>query len=314
MCTVIAKNNFIGRTLDYERSFGEQIVVLQKGYHIRLVHEGEVRAEHRIMGICHMADGVPLFYEGINDKGVGAYALNFPKYACYNKRQEGSLNLASFEVISYILAKAESLKEALRLVEGLNITDDSFSESLSPTPMHWLVADRDGSAVIEPLSSGVKICENPVGVLTNSPPLDYHLTRLSEITALHPGAPENKLSKGEKSLPYSRGMGALGLPGDFSSVSRFLRAVFVKENTVTGKEGEVNSLFHIMNSVAVPRGCSQSESEEPVCTIYTSVADLDRGIYYYTTYDRGEIRSVNFDLFSRNRDRPLQFLDLAKPL
>lgn len=296
MCTVITKENLIGRTLDYECSFGEQLVILPKGYSFELIHEGTICAKNQIMGICHMAEGVPLFYEGINDRGVGAYALNFPRYACYNKVTEGKLNLASFEVIGYILSVASSLEEALNMLSNLNITDDSFSDNLPPTTMHWLIADREGSAVIEPLASGVKICKNPIGVLTNSPPLEYHLTRLSEIASLHPGAPENRLIKNAKGTHYSRGMGAMGLPGDFSSGSRFLRAAFVKENTITGKEGEVESLFHIMDSVAVPLGCSETENGEPVSTIYTSVSDLDRGMYYYTTYKSRKIRCISLNM------------------
>lgn len=307
MCTVVAKGNYIGRTLDYECSFGEQLVILPKGYLFGLIHEGEIRSKHRIMGICNIAEGDPLFYEGINDSGVGAYALNFPGYACYNKAREGKLNLASFEVISYILSLASSLDAALKMLNALHITDDSFSDSLPPTPMHWLIADTEGSAVIEPLKGGVEICKNPVGVLTNSPPLDYHLTRLSEIISLHPGTPENRLFTNENQPPYSRGMGAIGLPGDFSSVSRFLRAAFVKNNTVTSDEGEVESLFHIMDSVAVPLGCSLSESGEPVSTIYTSVSDLDRGMYYYTTYKSREIKSISFNMGLNDR---MQALDI----
>ena len=290
MCTAIARGNLAGRTLDYECSFGEKIVVLPKGYSFRLVHEGKIRSRHRIIGICHMADGVPLFYDGINDCGVGVFALNFPGYASYGKKKEESLNLASFEVISYILSLASSLEEALNMLTSLNITDDSFSDGLPPTPLHWLVADREGSAVIEPLSGGVKIRPNPVGVLTNSPPFDYHLTRLSEILTLHPGAPDNRLARKLNIKPYSRGMGAMGLPGDYSSVSRFLRAAFVKENIRVGEEGDIESFFHIMDSVAVPMGCLETESGEPVKTVYTSCADLQRFKYYFTTYNNRQIR------------------------
>lgn len=296
MCTALVKEGLMGRTLDYERSFGDEAVILPSGYTFRFIHEGEIKSKYRIVGTCHVENGTPLFYDGINEEGVGVCALNFPQYAHYGKAAVGRLNLASFEVISYILANAKSLEEALKMLEKLTVTDDVFSTGLPPTSLHWLVCDRAGSAVIEPLLSGVKICKNPVGVLTNAPPLDYHLTRLSEYTALHPGAPENRLLN-EETRPYSRGMGAVGLPGDFSSVSRFVKAAFVKENTRVGGEGGVESLFHIMDSVAVPSGCALSESGMAVKTIYTAIADLKNGVYYYTTYNSREIKRLNLKDF-----------------
>ncbi len=305
MCTAVAKGNLLGRTLDYNCSFGESLVILPKGYSFKLKYEGEIRAKTKIMGVCYKAGEIPLFYDGINESGVGICALNFPKYAVYRDREEKKLNLASFEVISYILSLASSLKEALRLIENLNITNDSFGDGLPTTPMHWIIADREESAVVEPLAFGVKITKNPVGALTNAPPLDYHLTRLSEIVALHPGEPENYLLWDKETKPYARGMGAIGLPGDFSSVSRFLRAVFVKENIIVGGEGEVESFFHIMSSVSVPRGCALSEEGEPVSTIYTSCADLSEGVYYLKAYDSSHNKKINFNM--QNGNTPIYF-------
>lgn len=303
MCTAIVRGNLAGRTLDYECSFGESVAVLPKDYSFRLVHEGELRSKHRIIGICHMADGIPLFYDGINDCGVGAFALNFPEYAFYSKKKEEKLNLASFELIPFVLSQSSSLSEALSLIDNLNITDDSFSKGLLPTPLHWLVCDTERCAVIEPLASEVKVWDNPVGVMTNSPPLDYHLTRLSELVSLHPGNPVNRLIKDKKTEPYSGGMGAMGLPGDYSSVSRFLRAAFVKTNTVTGNEGDVESFFHIMGSVEVPLGCSLSLDGDAVKTIYTSCADLQNGVYYYTTYENRTKKCVGFSSFAEEDTR-----------
>ncbi len=292
MCTAIHFGNFFGRTLDLECSHGEEVVVMPRGYKLHFIHEGTKIMKYSVVGTAHMAGGVPLFYDAINSAGVGVAALNFPGYAVYYDRCEEKTNLASFEVISYILGECGSLAEAKKLLLRTNITKDSFSPKLKSTPLHWMVADREGSIVCEAVSGGIRIYENFVGVMTNAPSFDFHLTRLADFMQLSPSVPENRLVPKAEIKPYSRGMGAMGLPGDFSSVSRLVRATFVKENIIVREGEELESFFHIMDAVSVPLGCATSESGEPVSTVYTSCADLDRGEYFFTTYKNRKIRKI----------------------
>jgi choloylglycine hydrolase len=132
-------------------------------------------------------------------------------------------------------------------------------------------------------------------VLTNNPTFDYHLTNVSNYMHLHPGTAEHRLGASLPLSNYSLGMGALGLPGDFSSASRFVRAVFVKENSVTdgSEEQSVSQFFHILASVAMPRGCVLAHDGQFEYTRYSCCCNTDSGVYYYTTYDHPAPRRVD---------------------
>ena len=108
-------------------------------------------------------------------------------------------------------------------------------------------------------------------------------------------APENKFASNLNLQKYSRGMGAIGLPGDLSSQSRFVRVAFVKMNSVSaeGENESVRQFFHILNSVDQQRGCCELENGKYEITIYTSCCNATKGIYYYTTYDNHQITAVD---------------------
>ena len=160
--------------------------------------------------------------------------------------------------------------------------------------MHWLIADGVCAIVLECTAAGMQVYDDPFGVLTNNPGFAYHRLHVSDYMALHAVAPENRLCP-EKTLErYSLGMGAMGLPGDFSSSSRFVKAVFVKENSVCdGSEKEsVNQFFHILRSVAMPKGCVVAENGDFEYTRYSCCCNTDTRVYYYTTYHNMSLRSV----------------------
>ena len=156
-----------------------------------------------------------------------------------------------------------------------------------------MIADKNESIVVESLADGLHISENPVGVLTNNPPFSYHITHLCDYMSLTREPPEANLGKGFLT-PYSRGMGAIGLPGDVSSASRFVRAAFVRENAVCeeGEMASVSQFFHILGTVEQVRGCVRLEDGRLELTAYTSCINLERGIYYYTTYGNRAISAV----------------------
>ena len=267
MCTAIHFGNFFGRTLDLECSFGEEVVVMPRGSRLSFIYEGERSTKHKIIGTAHLRGCEPLFYDAINEAGVGVAALNFPKYALYRSKKGKSLNLASFEVISYILSECDSVSAAKEILAATNVTDDDYGGGLNATPLHWMIADKNESIVFESTKDGCKVYDNPYGVITNAPSFEYQITRLSDFMQLVPSEPENLLVPRAEIKPYSRGMGAVGLPGDYSSSSRFIRAVFVKENTILPEGEEIEGFFHVMDSVSVPLGCIRTDKGEPVSTL-----------------------------------------------
>ena len=189
------------------------------------------------------------------------------------------------------------IKEAKELIEKINLTNIPFNSQLPLAQLHWIIADQNESITVESVQEGIKIYKNPVGVLTNNPTFDKQLFALNNYINLSNKTPENKFAENLELNRYSRGMGAIGLPGDLSSQSRFVRASFVKMNSVSaeGENESVSQFFHILNSVDQQRGCCKLDDEKYEITIYTSCCNATKGIYYYTTYDNHQINAVDMN-------------------
>ena len=140
-----------------------------------------------------------------------------------------------------------------------------------------------------------------MGILTNNPTFDFHMTNLANYMNLTAAEPTNRFAEGLKILPYSRGMGAMGLPGDLSSASRFIKASFTKMNSVSGNsESEsISQFFHILGSVEQQRGCVKLGDKLEI-TVYSCCCNADKGIYYYKTYENSQITAV--DMHKENLD------------
>jgi len=310
MCTAIFDSkygHFFGRTLDLEYSLGQEVVKTERGAEISFIYEGKISSKFAFMGMAHKArreDGgeeVPLYFDGMNECGLSVAALNFFGFAHYAKKSDRCRSLASFEVIPYILSNCGNIDCVKKLLYSASITADHFSTHLPPTPLHFFVADKDGSIVIEQTTKGLKIYDDPVGVMTNSPPFDYHMLKLAEYSYISPNPPEPHICNETYLHQFSRGLGAIGLPGDFSSSSRFVRAVFLKNHTriltesllvnVRGSAAR-DRFFNILSGVSVPLGCIMTSEHKPVCTVYTSVCDMDSLAYHYFTYSDREIKTI----------------------
>lgn len=298
MCTAITyktKDFYFGRTMDYEHSYGESVVVTPRNFPLPFREIGTLQTHYAIIGMALVAEGYPLYFDGVNEKGLGMAALNFVDNAIYQKSVPGWDNVASFEFVPWILGKCATVKDARDLLKNMNLTDHAFSKELQPAQLHWLIGDRNEAITVEATQEGLQIHDNPVGVLTNNPPFDQQMIRLNDYMHLSPREPENHFSDRISLETYSRGMGAMGLPGDLSSQSRFVRASFMKMNSLSGQgEAEsVNQFFHILGSVEQVRGCCEVEPGEYEITQYTSCCNADRGIYYYTTYGNRQITGVD---------------------
>ena len=301
MCTAATyqtKDFYFGRTLDYEFSYGDEITVTPRNYPFTFRDSGEMLDNHyALIGMAHVAGNYPLYYDAINEKGLGMAGLNFVGNAVYREKAEDKSNVAQFEFIPWVLAKCADLEEAKKLLSNVNITNTQFSRQLPTAQLHWIIADKSGCIVVESVEEGVKIYDNPVGVLTNNPPFPEQMFRLNDFMHLSPKSPENRFSKDLRLRTYSRGMGAMGLPGDLSSQSRFVKVAFTKMNAVSGdSESEsISQFFHILSSVDQQRGCCDVGDKEYEITLYTSCCNADKGIYYYTTYENHQISAVDMN-------------------
>lgn len=300
MCTAATyktQDFYFGRTLDYEFSYGDDIVITPRNFPFHFIEKETINSHYAIIGMAHIAKNNPLYYDAVNEKGLGMAGLNFVGNAVYFDKNEEKDNIAQFELIQWILCQCGTVKEARALIEKINLVNIPFSKELPVAQLHWIIADRDSSIVVESVSDGIKIYENPVGVLTNNPPFDEQLFSLNNYINLSAKSPQNQFAPDFQLQQYSRGMGAIGLPGDLSSQSRFVRASFVKMNSVScdSEQESVSQFFHILNSVDNQRGCCELDNGEYEITIYTSCCNTDKGIYYYTSYNNHQITAVDMN-------------------
>lgn len=305
MCTAATYKTddfYFGRTLDYEFSYGDEIVVTPRNFPVNFRAMGVMEKHYAMIGMAHVAENFPLYYDAVNEKGLGMAGLNFVGNAHYFDAEQGKDNVAQFELILWVLGQCASVKEARELLGRINILNTPFNDRMPCAQLHWIIADKDEAITLESVNEGIRIYDNPVGVLTNNPPFDEQMFNLNNYMHLSAKNPENTFSDKLTLKCYSRGMGALGLPGDLSSQSRFVRVAFVKMNSISGNsEAEsVSQFFHILGSVDQQRGCCDLGDGKYELTIYTSCCNADKGIYYYTTYENHQISAV--DMHKENLD------------
>lgn len=251
---------------------------MPRNYPLQFRYDGKKITHYALIGMAHVIDDYPLYYDAVNEKGLGMAGLNFVGNACYNDVQENVRNVAQYEFIPWILSQCASLNEAKKLIKEMNLVKTPYNEQLPAASLHWIIADKSGCITVESVKEGLKVYENPVGVLTNNPAFDKQMFNLNNYMSLSPRQPENMFSKELDLKTYSRGMGALGLPGDLSSMSRFIRVAFTKMNakSKSSEKESVNQFFHILGSVEQQRGCCEVTEEKYEITIYTSCWNSQR--------------------------------------
>lgn len=298
MCTAITYHSgasYFGRNLDLEYSYNETVTITPRAFPLRFRRAPEIKTHYALIGMAYVKDGYPLYYDAANEHGLAMAGLDFPKSTVYREEIEGADNITPFEFIPWVLAQCKDIAEARVLLSRINLLDCSFSDELPLSPLHWIIADKQQAITVEATLSGLKTFDNPVGVLTNNPPFDFMMSYLARFRDVSPYPSENRFAP-ELDLPvYCAGLGAVGLPGDFSSPARFIKAAFVKLNSVSGTgEGEsVSQFFHILASVALPRGAVLLHNGKHNITVYSSCLNQSAGIYYYKTYDTHRITAVD---------------------
>ena len=298
MCTAITyktSDTYFGRNLDLEYNYNESVTICPRNFELNFRYKNNIPRHLAIIGMAYIVDNYPLYYDAINEKGLGIAGLNFPENAFYTAKIEHLDNVTPFEFIPWVLSECENVNEARELISKLTIINESFNEQLPHSPLHWMIADKECSIVVEQTKNGLIIYENPVGVMTNNPKFDYHLLSLNNYINISNSKPKNQFSNTIKLKEYSRGMAGIGLPGDLSSNSRFIKATFTKLNSIsnTSESESVGQFFHILSSVEQQRGCVEVENGKYEITAYTSCCNLNKGIYYYTTYENRQINAVD---------------------
>ncbi len=282
MCTavhIVCGHGLFGRTLDVMQGYGEQVVIAPRKMPLSF-SDGQVNADHFAMvGMAYLAEKTPLYFDAMNEHGLCMAGLRFPD-AEYAAPQRTGREMAPYEVISRVLSSCRTVEDAVALLRENRIVRLDFSPTLPSAPLHWLVADRRRSVAVECIGGQTQIHDDPFGVLTNAPSfsamaaLDEHYCHLS------PDA-----SSASPTASYRYGVGAVGLPGDLTSMSRFVRAQFFKRYVRWDDPDvcPVEQFFHLTDTVKQVKGVTRTDEGDEY-TRYTSCCDQTERVYYYTTH------------------------------
>lgn len=301
MCTSIfysPNEHYFGRNLDYEIAYGQKVIITPRNYEFNYREMPSQKSHYAMIGVSTVMDDYPLYCDAINEKGLGIAGLNFEGPGKYYPKAEGKKNIASYELIPYLLASCATLEEVKKTLADANILDASFSPKLPSAFLHWIMSDKSGkSIVIESDHKGLHIYDNPVNVLTNNPIFPDQLLKLSDYADVSPAEPKNTLVPGVDLNLYSRSLGTHHLPGGMDSSSRFVKATFTLAHVPQGKDEveNVTNFFHILHSVEQAKGVDEVEEDRFEYTMYTDCMNLERGILYFTTYDNNRINAVDMN-------------------
>jgi len=295
------------RTLEFNVDLESNVIVVPRGYaRSGTTPEGEngLRWTSRYASLGANGVGLPFLFDGVNEKGLAAGTFYFPTTAGYMKYNaaEASRTIAPWEVGSWILENFATVEEVKQNIGKIEVAEVVFKNWGFVPPAHYVVHDASGkSIVIEYVDGKLHVYDNVIGVITNSPAFDWHMSNLRNyLNFSMVNAPPVDVG-GVKLTGFGQGTGMLGMPGDFTPPSRFVRAVAYSTSVLpsrTGKEAVLQAI-HILNNFDIPEGSSREEHRDAHGnvmadhTIWTSASDLKQRRFYFRTYESSEIRSVD---------------------
>ena len=302
---------YLSRTMDFDFDMGARPVVIPRGYRFKAAVDAEgIVAKFGFVGSGRQV-GEYAVVDGVNEHGFGAATLYLVESKYNEAPVAGKQNLASYEMVPYLLGNYTTVSELRDHLDDINIVAvaNAFMGNIV-VPLHWIVADDTGDcAVLEQTGAGLELFDNPVGVMTNSPDFGWHLQNLKNYPQLQPTqAPARKY--GTLNVHgFGAGTGAAGLPGDYTSVSRFVRMAFMREvgEKVSGQANAVNTISHLMNSVDIPRGAKLMDNLSADYSQYRAYCSLSDRTYFLQPYDDQTITRVQLTEDLLNADAPTEF-------
>ncbi len=309
MCTSLTlqtKNgqHFFARTMDFTLDFNQEVIIVPRSYRWNNITGETIETKQAVVGMGINYQGRVILADGVNEAGMTCATLYFPGFATYNESiDDNKTNLAPFDFVAWSLTQFNSIEELRKSVDSISFLDVPLPILGLTPPLHWIIADKWGECIVlEPTTEGLKVCDNPLGVMTNSPEFNWHLQNLRQYIGLR-SQPYESTQWGDLSLSaFGQGSGSIGLPGDFTPPSRFVRAAYGKQNIqgIDNEEEGVSAVFHILSTCELPKGGVITEEGVLDNTIYTSAMCMESGTYYYHTYECRQITAVN--LFHENLD------------
>lgn len=300
MCTGIrfsdgSDNLYLARNLDWTAGYGERVVVTPTGYATRSPFGAVPEIRHAVIGMGIVEEDTPLYFDCGNDAGLAVAGLNFPGYAEYKKEPvEGATNVAAFEFPLWVASQFASVDEVEAALADVVIVDKPINEKYPSSLLHWIIGDATRAIVVEATSEGTQVFDDDVDVLTNQPGFTWHHENLRNYLNTSPEFPKELELRRAHLVPFGSGSHMRGIPGDYYSPSRFVRAAYVNAHypDKTSEEENVSRAFHTLQQVAMVDGCAAMDSGEFEKTIYTGLFSARTATYYWNTYEDPAIRSV----------------------
>ncbi|WP_297635014.1 choloylglycine hydrolase family protein [uncultured Clostridium sp.] len=311
MCTSLTlksedNKNFLARTMDFPLAFDESVHLIPRDFKwYSVADKKEQKSKYASLGMSVVMNNHPILADGVNEKGLCVATLYFPGFAHYEKNlSEDKINLAPYDFVYYALANCSDLEEVSEMVKNVEFIDVSLSFLGLTPPLHWIVTDRSGKSItIENTIDGLKITDNQIGVMTNSPEIGWHFTNLRQYIGVKPTQNNPVNWAGLDLSAFSQGGGTFSIPGDYTPPSRFVRAAYLKSVSVLAKDeiDGVTSLFHILANCEVPKGAVLKDGKELDFTLYTAAMCSESCTYYYKTYENSQISAISMSNEDLNR-------------
>ncbi len=300
------------RTLEFGVEMNSNVIVVPRGFErIGTTPDGKpgLRWSSKYASVGASGVDLPILLDGVNEKGLAAGLFYFPGTASYIRYAEADADktLAPWELGSWVLENFATVDEVKLAVSKVVVPKVVLKAWGFCPGVHYVVMDATGKAiVIEYVGGQLHVHDNPLGVLTNNPSFDWHMTNLRNYIKFTPtNAPPLRLD-GVTLSGFGEGTGMLGMPGDFTPPSRFVRAVaysYSAEPVKTGKEAVLQA-FHLLNNFDIPKGTIRSGEKDAYGNIvadetqWTSVCDLKARKFYFRTFANSQIRSVDLAAFN----------------
>ncbi|MEA4956654.1 putative protein YxeI [bioreactor metagenome] len=297
MCTSIFtktedNKHFLARTMDFSFPLEGNPVFLPRDYNWHVFGK-EMTNKYAMLGTGRGIAGNYIFTDGINEHGLAMAELYLPGEASYNKKEiKGKNNLAPWEFLNWVLGNYKSIKDLEKDLKNIRLIDKEVPILNKSIPLHYIFADKTGKVVvIEPTGGELKFKENPVGVMTNTPNLEWHTQNLRNYLGIQPKQFSSKKYGEFTATPFSQGTGTSHLPGSFTPADRFVRAAFFKEyiNKAKNEEEGVTNIWQILSTVRIPKGIVIEDSEGEDFTQYLAAMCLENRSFYFTSYENNQI-------------------------
>lgn len=325
MCTAMTLQskqleNFFGRTMDFSYDIDPELYVVSKYYVWKnVLNMRKSYNRYSFIGIGQESNGILAFFDGVNEKGFAAATLYFAGYAKYQVQSDYTDKepISSLDFLHYILGRCGSVKGLKETLLEIYIVGLEDPVTQTVAPLHWIATDKTGECiVIEQTEKGLKIFQNQIGVMANSPDFQWHMTNLRNYMDVSPTQSSDAYWGGICLKPFGQAVGTMQLPGGYTSPERFVRTAYQKTHIHTPNDSleAINACFHIMESVSIPKGIVITNRNTYDYTKYIAFINTNTCEYFFKTYENTTITSASLWANYTNSSQPISLGKLRRPI